>query len=147
MDAHERRNNFRFEKRHYRKGFYFDCWLHPKTYPRTYSTPETIEHAEPVDQPIEIVVPQIVDSSAKVEGTSKASETPNSQSTRSIDTTQPNNKIKIKSNNEQINENQIQKVEIYPNNNPAPRINPAPVSAPTSNMIIQTRVLLPVPNN
>ncbi len=31
------RDNFRLEKRHYRKGFYFDCWVHPKTYPRNSS--------------------------------------------------------------------------------------------------------------
>ena len=34
------KNNFRIEKRHYRKGFYVDFWFHPKTYPQTTSSPE-----------------------------------------------------------------------------------------------------------
>jgi hypothetical protein len=29
------KNNFRIEKRHYRKGYYVDIWKHPKTYPQT----------------------------------------------------------------------------------------------------------------
>ena len=111
--ANEHRNNFRLEKRHYRKGFYFDCWLHPKTYPRNYSTPETIDRPEPVEkaQPIPVDTPQQSIAPTSTDG----------------------NHIEFKSEDRNINiQRQENSPQINLNNNapsiaPNPNINSAPV--------------------
>jgi hypothetical protein len=112
------KNNFRIEKRHYRKGFYVDFWFHPKTYSQTTSAPDVA----------------VQSGSEKVETPAPTTDTPaptgKTEATPIINA--PDQQINVPSTgNDKGGRTQQINIDYTPNNN-ANNNNPPPSAAPQS---------------